>query len=755
MLEGMIFTPSLSSMGQCWDYGLYALLMSGFFDRYLNSKAYCVLIEVECGGIMEGERNSFLKKRQFKKKGSSKKGRGHGGGARELDRSFGDLGPADTVYRILCPSKKIGGVIGRGGSIVNALRDETHAKITVGESIPGSEDRVIMIFSPPTRVSKKESDDNEENERMRPHCAAQDALMRVHSRITEEDFFGGVDEDEQDDSEVIAHLLVPNDLVGCILGKGGDVIQKLRSETGANIRVLPKDHAPICVMSSDELVQISGKPDRVKLALFDVSTRLHQNPRKDNFMSAPGGFHHHAPPMSNRPLLGDHMPPGPWMVGFRNPSPRSVPFGYLDSPMRHGGDPSVRAGDSNVQVEEATPDSEERVICVSAFETLVNPWSQTIDAILQLQHKTSDFSDEGIVTTRILAPSSKIGCIIGEGGSIINEMRWRTKADICVHPKEDKPPNASKDEELVHVSRSFPVVKDALVEIASRLRTRILRNANAGEEPGLEPPVPGYAHPAGYPGRGPSFPGPLERVSLGYNAFRARTDSLPLFLFKGGADDLEPSYPIQPNPSRCLSAGSPVEINYPNGAVAPNYARGSYGPGSYAPGGSNIKDATEAAAVTRSKPQDPPATGRYDVSVGALTPADHPNTAQNIAHTYMAPGTHSIPHPGPYPDPYSQYSAYHGMMAQQQQEGAYHSSMPQQRPQGAHHSNTAQQRPQGAYHSTTAQQRLQGAYHSTTAQQRLQGAYLSTTAQQPLQGVYHSTTVQQQQHGAYHGTMAP
>ncbi|KAL9261504.1 KH domain-containing protein [Drosera capensis] len=712
---------------------------------------------------MEGERNSFLKKRQFKKKGSSKKGRGHAGGGREHDRSFGDLGPADTVYRILCPSKKIGGVIGRGGSIINALRDETHAKITVGESIPGSEDRVIMIFSPPTRVSKKESDHNEENERMRPHCAAQDALMRVHSRVTEEDFFGGVDEDEQDDSEVIARLLVPNNLVGCILGKGGDVIQKLRSETGANIRVLPKDHVPICAMSSDELVQISGRPDRVKLALFDVSTRLHQNPRKDNFMSASGRFHHHAPPMSNRPLLGDHMPPGPWMGGFRNPSPRSVPFGYLDSPMRHGGDPSGkfslkilclekkigavigRGGvnikqleqetGTNVQVEEATTDSEDRVICVSAFETLVNPWSQTIDAILQLQHKTSDFSDEGIVTTRILVPSSKIGCIIGEGGSIINEMRWRTKADIRVHPKEDKPPNASKDEELVHVSGSFPVVKDALVEVASRLRTRILRNANAGEEPGLEPPVPGYAHPAGYPGRGPTlFPGPLESVSPGYNAFR------------GGAYDLEPSYPVQPNPSRYLSVDSPVEINYPNGAVAPNYARGSY-----APGGSNIKDATEAAAVTRSKPQDPPATGGYDVSVDALAPTDHPNTAQYIAHTYMAPGTHSIPHPGPYPDPYSQYSAYHGMMAQQKQEGAYHSTMAQQQQQGAHHSNTAQQQPQGAYHGTMAQQQPQGAYHSTTAQQQ-QGAYHSTTTQQQQHGAYHSSTIQQQQQGAYNST---
>uniref|UniRef100_A0A2P2K3C8 K Homology domain-containing protein n=1 Tax=Rhizophora mucronata TaxID=61149 RepID=A0A2P2K3C8_RHIMU len=45
-------------------------------------------------------------------------------------------------------------------------------------------------------------------------------------------------------------------MVGCVLGKGGDVIQRLRSETGASIRVLPADHLPICAMSGDELVQV-------------------------------------------------------------------------------------------------------------------------------------------------------------------------------------------------------------------------------------------------------------------------------------------------------------------------------------------------------------------------------------------------------------------------------------------------------------------------------------------------------------------
>lgn len=87
------------------------------------------------------------------------------------------------------------------------------------------------------------------------------------------------------------------------------------------------------------------------------------------------------------------------------------------------------------------------------FQGLWNPRSQTIDAILLLQNKTSEFSEKGTITTRLLVPSSKVGCILGQGGHVINEMRRRTQADIRVYSKDDKPKCASEDEELVQVTR--------------------------------------------------------------------------------------------------------------------------------------------------------------------------------------------------------------------------------------------------------------------------------------------------------------
>ena len=55
--------------------------------------------------------------------------------------------PVDTTYRILCSGVKIGTVIGRGGGIIKSLRKETNARIKVLESVPGAEERVILVWS--------------------------------------------------------------------------------------------------------------------------------------------------------------------------------------------------------------------------------------------------------------------------------------------------------------------------------------------------------------------------------------------------------------------------------------------------------------------------------------------------------------------------------------------------------------------------------------------------------------------------------
>ncbi|KAL6953890.1 hypothetical protein U1Q18_044980 [Sarracenia purpurea var. burkii] len=369
---------------------------------------------------MDGNRRPSFKKRpntQFKKKGGNKKGKRHNSGR---EQSFGDSQASDTVYRILCHSRKIGSVIGKGGSIIKALRAETQSKITVADSVAGSDERVILIYSPSTKIRAKHNSDEDqdpatenENDPMEPHCAAQDALLKVHDRIVEEDLVGGMG-DEDDENVVTARLLVPNNMVGCLLGKGGDVIQRLRSDTGATIRVLPAEHLPACAMSTDELVQISAKPAIAKRALYEISTLLHQNPRKDkpplSFPMPYGGqgFHPPAPPMANMPPLENpmwsrrhsnsrDMPPMPRMGGYGNQPSGFGPGGF-------NGGPPMRGGEA-----------------------------------------PSEFS------MKILCSAGKIGGVIGKGGSNVKQLQQETGTSIHVDD-----PSEELEERAIRVS-SFEV----------------------------------------------------------------------------------------------------------------------------------------------------------------------------------------------------------------------------------------------------------------------------------------------------------
>lgn len=72
-----------------------------------------------------------------------------------------------------------------------------------------------------------------------------------------------------------------------------------------------------------------------------------------------------------------------------------------------------------------------------------------VEAVLLLQEKINEDEDT-TVSIRLLVPSKVIGCIIGKSGSIINEIRKRTRADVRIS-KSAKPKLADVNDELVEV----------------------------------------------------------------------------------------------------------------------------------------------------------------------------------------------------------------------------------------------------------------------------------------------------------------
>ncbi|CAN1162981.1 KH domain-containing protein At4g18375 [Linum perenne] len=450
---------------------------------------------------MAGQRNSYGKRSHSHSEYDNGANKRRNPGE---DRDPFVIDARDTVYRYLCPGRKIGSIIGRGGDIIKQLRIDTKSKIRIGETIRSCDDRVVTIYSPSEETNTYEDSGDEIS-------PAQDALFRVHDKVVSEDLHG--DQDNQTGQQVTAKLLVSSDQIGCIIGKGGQIVQNIRAETGTQIRILKDEHLPLCALSSDELVQISGEAVSVKQALYQIAFRLHENPSRSQHLlasavpnmyssggslmgptggpqfvgiaplvSSYGGYKNDARDWS-QPLYSAHreeLPP-------REFSLRIVcPAGNIGGVIGKGGaiiNQIRQESGAGIKVDSSAADGDECLILISTKEVFDEQFSPTIEAALRLQPRCSEKTerDSGLLsyTTRLLVPTSRIGCLLGKGGAIINEMRQQTKATIRILGKEDVPKVAANDEEMVLISGDLDVAKDALIQVSQRLRANVFDREGA------------------------------------------------------------------------------------------------------------------------------------------------------------------------------------------------------------------------------------------------------------------------------------
>ncbi|XP_070174641.1 poly(rC)-binding protein 3-like isoform X2 [Littorina saxatilis] len=64
-------------------------------------------------------------------------------------------------------------------------------------------------------------------------------------------------------------MAIPNDLIGCIIGRGGQKINEIRQVSGANIKISNAEDG-----SADRKVTITGTPDTIGLAQYLISTSM-------------------------------------------------------------------------------------------------------------------------------------------------------------------------------------------------------------------------------------------------------------------------------------------------------------------------------------------------------------------------------------------------------------------------------------------------------------------------------------------------
>lgn len=175
--------------------------------------------------------------------------------------------PGHVSFRLLCHASRIGGVIGRSGSVIKQLQQATGAKIRVEIAPAEVPDRIITVVAASAPAAVKialrspigSGHGDGENEEMEV-SKAQEALLRVFDRILEvaaESGAVGVGV-----GVVSCRMLADVSQAGSVIGKGGKIVEKIRKDSGTKIRVL-KEKLPACAASTDEMIE-------VKFLVFDI-----------------------------------------------------------------------------------------------------------------------------------------------------------------------------------------------------------------------------------------------------------------------------------------------------------------------------------------------------------------------------------------------------------------------------------------------------------------------------------------------------
>ncbi|XP_073721677.1 poly(rC)-binding protein 4-like isoform X2 [Misgurnus anguillicaudatus] len=212
-----------------------------------------------------------------------------------------------VTLRLVIPASQCGSLIGKGGSKIKEIREKTGAQVQVagdllpnsterGVTISGSQDAIIqcvklictvILESPPKgatipyRPSPAPSAvllaGNQAYTVQNQYGIPHSELAKLHqlsmqqglapiAQPTATQVLSGMDSSSQTASQ---ELLIPNDLIGSIIGRQGTKINEIRQVSGAQIKIGSQLDS-----TSDRHVTITGSPISINLAQYLITSCL-------------------------------------------------------------------------------------------------------------------------------------------------------------------------------------------------------------------------------------------------------------------------------------------------------------------------------------------------------------------------------------------------------------------------------------------------------------------------------------------------
>ncbi|XP_061203231.1 poly(rC)-binding protein 2 isoform X6 [Neopsephotus bourkii] len=210
-----------------------------------------------------------------------------------------------VTLRLVVPASQCGSLIGKGGCKIKEIRESTGAQVQVaGDMLPNSTERaitiagipqsiiecvkqicVVMLESPPKGVTipyrpKPSSSPvifagGQAYTIQGQYAIPQPDLTKLHQLAMQQSpfpiphgntGFSGLDASAQTTSH---ELTIPNDLIGCIIGRQGAKINEIRQMSGAQIKIANPVEG-----STDRQVTITGSAASISLAQYLINVRL-------------------------------------------------------------------------------------------------------------------------------------------------------------------------------------------------------------------------------------------------------------------------------------------------------------------------------------------------------------------------------------------------------------------------------------------------------------------------------------------------
>ncbi|XP_067844141.1 poly(rC)-binding protein 3 isoform X16 [Heptranchias perlo] len=191
-----------------------------------------------------------------------------------------------VTLRLVVPASQCGSLIGKGGSKIKEIRESTGAQVQVaGDMLPNSTERAVTISGMPDAIIQcvkqicvvmlevEYKAYTIQGQYAIPHP---DQLTKLHQLAMQHTpftplgqttpGFPGLDANPPASTH---ELTIPNDLIGCIIGRQGSKINEIRQMSGAQIKI-----ANAAEGSTERQITITGSPANISLAQYLINARL-------------------------------------------------------------------------------------------------------------------------------------------------------------------------------------------------------------------------------------------------------------------------------------------------------------------------------------------------------------------------------------------------------------------------------------------------------------------------------------------------